>query len=171
MSLTYIRSEPQLWTVGFYDPDGKWQPESDHGRPDEAAERVAWLNGGPGPETHDEPVHDDAPATFDEWCIVELLGHRRLAGRVREVQVAGSGFLRLDIPAVGHDAARTQYIAPGSVYALHPVAEATARAAAGRWRPEPVQRWELAAVASVVQERPDFGNDDGEADYTNESPY
>lgn len=24
----YIRSEPQLWTVGFYDPAGKWHPES-----------------------------------------------------------------------------------------------------------------------------------------------
>jgi hypothetical protein len=42
----YIRSEPQLWTAGFYKPDGKWEPESDHGSPDEAAGRVAWLNGG-----------------------------------------------------------------------------------------------------------------------------
>jgi hypothetical protein len=41
----YIRSEPGLWTVGFYSPDGKWHPESDHNDRDEAAERVAWLNG------------------------------------------------------------------------------------------------------------------------------
>ena len=41
----YIRSEPNLWTVGFYDPQGEWQPESDHGSPQKAAERVAWLNG------------------------------------------------------------------------------------------------------------------------------
>ena len=41
----YIRSEPQLWTVGFYRPDGKWESESDHGSPDEAAARVAYLNG------------------------------------------------------------------------------------------------------------------------------
>lgn len=41
----YIQSEPTLWTVGFYDPDGKWQPESDHGSSDEAAKRAAWLNG------------------------------------------------------------------------------------------------------------------------------
>lgn len=26
----YIQSEPSLWTVGFYDPSGKWQSESDH---------------------------------------------------------------------------------------------------------------------------------------------
>lgn len=42
----YVRSEPQLWTVGFYDPDGKFQPESDHGESGAAADRVAWLNGG-----------------------------------------------------------------------------------------------------------------------------
>ena len=42
----YIRSEPGLWTVGFYRPDSKWEPESDHGSQDEAAARVRWLNGG-----------------------------------------------------------------------------------------------------------------------------
>lgn len=42
----YIRSEPGLWTVGFYKPDGSWVAESDHSSPQEAAARVAWLNGG-----------------------------------------------------------------------------------------------------------------------------
>jgi len=35
-----------LWTVGFYKPNGEWVPESDHTSKDEAAKRVAWLNGG-----------------------------------------------------------------------------------------------------------------------------
>lgn len=42
----YIKSEPQLWTVGFYSPDGKWHPESDYPTQEEAASRVYWLNGG-----------------------------------------------------------------------------------------------------------------------------
>lgn len=41
----YIKSEPGLWTVGFYGPDGKWNPESDYNSSEEAAKRVAWLNG------------------------------------------------------------------------------------------------------------------------------
>lgn len=41
----YIKTEPSLWTVGFYDPDGDWHAESDHTSPHIAAERVAWLNG------------------------------------------------------------------------------------------------------------------------------
>lgn len=42
----YIQSEPGLWTVGFYAPDGTWHPESDHPSPAQAAERVHYLNGG-----------------------------------------------------------------------------------------------------------------------------
>ena len=41
----YIKSESQLYTVGFYDPSGKWIPESDHDHSEDAAKRVAWLNG------------------------------------------------------------------------------------------------------------------------------
>ncbi len=46
MSYTYIQSEPRLWTVGHHDETGKFRPESDHGSPGEAAERVRFLNGG-----------------------------------------------------------------------------------------------------------------------------
>ena len=42
----YIQSEPGLWTVGFYSPEGEWMPESDHSSPQQAAERVRYLNGG-----------------------------------------------------------------------------------------------------------------------------
>ncbi len=42
----YIKSEDALWTVGFYSPDGKFQTESDHPTPEEAAARVHYLNGG-----------------------------------------------------------------------------------------------------------------------------
>jgi hypothetical protein len=41
----YIQSEPGLFTVGFYDPSGQFQPESDHRDSEDAAKRVAWLNG------------------------------------------------------------------------------------------------------------------------------
>ncbi len=41
----YIKSEPNLWTVGFYDPLSNFCPESDHDNQHDAAERTAWLNG------------------------------------------------------------------------------------------------------------------------------
>jgi len=42
----YRCSEPGLWTVGFYSPDGEWHPESDHNIEENAAKRVHFLNGG-----------------------------------------------------------------------------------------------------------------------------
>jgi hypothetical protein len=53
----YIQSEflhedgCDLYTVGFYKPDGKWEPESDHPTAKEAAQRVHYLNGGGPPQT------------------------------------------------------------------------------------------------------------------------
>jgi hypothetical protein len=42
----YIQSEPGLYTVGFYDPQGGWHPDSDYATTKEAADRVHYLNGG-----------------------------------------------------------------------------------------------------------------------------
>ena len=41
----YIKSEPNLFTVGFYDPNGKWHPQSDWNNRNEAVDRVSFLNG------------------------------------------------------------------------------------------------------------------------------
>lgn len=90
-----------------------------------------------------EDQERDEEKGFAEWAILELMGHRRVAGYVREVTLAGAGFLRLDIPATGGHGAQTQYIAPGSLYALHPTTEEIAVAAAANFRPQPVSRWEL----------------------------
>lgn len=83
----------------------------------------------------------DAP-TFEGWAILELMGHRRLGGYVQEATVAGSGFLRIDVPGDGEPIA-SQFYSPSSVYCLTPTTEEMARAVAKRNQPEPVQRWEL----------------------------
>ena len=42
----YLRSEPGLWTVGFYTPTGEWIAESDHDHTPDVATWGAYLNGG-----------------------------------------------------------------------------------------------------------------------------
>jgi len=83
MNYVYIQTEPQLWTVGFYTPDGKWVPESDWSTPEEAAQRVRFLNGGRCEDPIEEvlnqlarwladPQHDCLRARGDKrWRIVE----------------------------------------------------------------------------------------------------
>ena len=42
----YINSDVGMWTVGHYDPATKeWVAEGDYDSPEQAADRVAWLNG------------------------------------------------------------------------------------------------------------------------------
>jgi len=104
---------------------------------------------------------------FDSWAILELMGHRRLAGRVSEATLAGGSFLRIDVPEHDGHAAVTQFYAPHSVYALTPCSEEVARAAA-RWnRPEPVHEYELRqrALPEPAQEDDDPPNlDDDDSD-------
>ena len=46
----YQKTEQYLWTVGFYDPVGRWHTDGDFSSPQEAAERVHYLNGRPPAE-------------------------------------------------------------------------------------------------------------------------
>lgn len=91
-------------------------------------------------------MSDGEAKVFEGWAILELMGHRRLAGKISEVEIAGQGFLRLEIPANDEEslAGATQFYSPAAVYALTPTTEEIARAV--RSRPAPVQRWELPAL-------------------------
>jgi len=42
----YKQVESGMWEVGYYDPDGYWQPESEHDNSDAASKRVHYLNSG-----------------------------------------------------------------------------------------------------------------------------
>lgn len=88
--------------------------------------------------------------TFAEWVVLEVLGHRRLAGHLTEHTIAGHGFLRLDIPADDSAPEVTQLFNPTSIYAIHPTTEAIARHVAKSCRPEPVARWELPAAPTFM---------------------
>jgi hypothetical protein len=86
----------------------------------------------------------DTDDTFEGWVILEVMGHRRLAGYVREQEIAGHAFLRIDVLT---DPPSTQFYGAGSVYCLTPVTEETARAACAVNRVAPVSRWELPAAS------------------------
>lgn len=77
---------------------------------------------------------------FEGWAIVELMGHRRLAGYVSEQEIAGSGMIRVDVPG---DAGATQLYSPSALYCLTPTTEDVARRVAATSAPEPVRPWEL----------------------------
>ncbi len=83
--------------------------------------------------------------SYEGWAILELMGHRRMAGLVGEAKVGGATVLRIDVPGEGDELAGTQFYNPSALYCLTPTTEDVARILARRWGPStPVQPWELA---------------------------
>lgn len=108
-------------------------------------------------------------AIFEGWAILELMGHRKLGGYVREQNVAGAGFLRIDVPGKEGMTA-TQFYAPGAIYCLTPVVEDVARRFSLGVQPEPVTRWELPAPRTTTAERDAIEGDDGGDDLEEDPP-
>jgi hypothetical protein len=89
--------------------------------------------------------------SYEGWAVVELMGHRRLGGYVREVTFAGHGMLRVEMPADDAGAALTQFYSPSALYCLTPSTEQTARAALRLSRPEPVSQWDLERAQELLR--------------------
>lgn len=65
---------------------------------------------------------------FEGWFIIEQMGHKRLAGFIQEQQIAGCGFLRIDVPGDAEAMPVSQFIHPSTVYCLTPCTEEVVRA-------------------------------------------
>ena len=118
---------------------------------------------------------------FSGWAILELMGHRRLAGFVAVEEMAGASFFRLDVPGYLHTeptggqeerGGATQFYSASAVYCLTPTTEEIARALAEKTRPAPVQRWELPAAPEYVPAGATHGaGDDSVADDYEDEPF
>lgn len=94
---------------------------------------------------------------FEQWVILELMGHRRLAGYLTERTIGGASMLQLEVPAGKEGQSPvTQLYSPGAVYCITPTTEEIARALAGSMRPEPVHRWELDRLLPAHVQEADF---------------
>jgi hypothetical protein len=99
---------------------------------------------------------------FEDWCILDLFGHTRIAGKVSEATIAGGAFLRIDIPGKDGAAVMTQFYGPAAVFSMTPVAEDVARAFALSHQPVPATRWDMSrqlplrTVQDDDHERPDY---------------
>ncbi len=103
---------------------------------------------------------DETP-TFEQWAIVELMGHVRLAGRVTEESHFGATLGRIDVP-VADDEFLTQFFGGSSVYRITPVTEEAARQVARMARPAPIHRLELTPPPTFTLDHDDDDEDDDE---------
>ena len=88
-----------------------------------------------------------AEPTFECFALVEIFGHTRIAGKVTEQVIAGTGFVRVDVPALAANKYNpptepmTRFYGPSAIYSITPMDEATMMAAAHALRVAPVNMY------------------------------
>lgn len=97
---------------------------------------------------------------YEGWAILELMGHRRMSGRLSEQVVGGASFVRIDVPGDGEEWTATQFYAPSAIYCITPTTEAIARKIAASGRPMPVTEWELRPERTLPAASRDDEDDD-----------
>lgn len=118
---------------------------------------------------------------FEGWAVIEIMGHRQLAGFVREVDLFGSKMAQIDVPDLPAELARdqwsrdlpavpafTQFYGGAAIFSTTPTTEALARAAAVRFRSRPPITLDPSPAAlGPVDDEDDShmgGNDDDDRD-------
>ena len=105
---------------------------------------------------------DDKKQGFEEWALLELFGHSKLAGKVSEITIAGGAFVRVDVPDKTGRIVLTKFLHPNAIYAISPCDENIAVAAASNIDAAPIKRYELDQLAQTRRLR--LGQDDDEED-------
>lgn len=86
--------------------------------------------------------HTNEPG-FEAWAIVELFGHARCAGLVSERNIAGAGFIQVDVHnKAGTEVLFTRLINPKSIYAINPV-EKDIALYSGEYSARPITKFEI----------------------------
>jgi len=100
---------------------------------------------------------------FEQWALVELMGHQRIAGLVSECSIGGAAMLRVDVPHLtGIGFAFTRFYAAAAVYCISPTDKQIAVGLAAKCSARPVNIYDLARLVE------DKKVDQGEEKYSND---
>ena len=96
--------------------------------------------------------------SFEQWCVVEIMGHKKFAGLVTEQTIGGTSFVRIDVPELlSSDGEKviserfTKLFGGGSIYCITPCTEETARAFAAGLRSEAFGLYDIPKIAAPVR--------------------
>lgn len=88
--------------------------------------------------------------TFEAWALVELFGHTKIAGKVSEQQIAGSSFVRVDVPKTSTQPEFTRTFNPSAVYAFNWCTEEMVNMYAERIDEKPVTVYDIREAATLL---------------------
>jgi hypothetical protein len=84
------------------------------------------------------------------FCVLELLGHRRLGGYLMHETVCGVEMLQINVHAMGSRPSFTQFYHPQAVYCITPCDEDTAWFVASEEAYSPLTRYELRRALDLL---------------------
>lgn len=89
---------------------------------------------------------------FEQWAIVELFGHQRIAGLITEQAIGGTSFVRVDVPGTDGKQGFTKLYGQGAIYGMTFVDEETGRAAVKQIAPKPIDEWSARRMLELPSE-------------------
>lgn len=92
--------------------------------------------------------------SLETWAILEIMGHQKFAGFLTEATIAGSAFVRIDVPKVTLKDGRilppfTKLFGPSSIYAMTPCTEETALAWVSQLRQRAFSEYEAPRLPAI----------------------
>lgn len=110
-------------------------------------------------------MEGQASEKFEQWCVVEIMGHNVFAGFVSERTLGGTAMIQVDVPEVDADhPAFTKLFSANAIYAISPTTEEHARQAAARIRQRPVTLYILPEPTRQLETRMERGENDDDFD-------
>lgn len=119
-------------------------------------------------------MNDDSKVNSEQsmWGILEILGHRKLAGLLKQEQILGTSLIRIDCYSQDREKPLfTQYYSPQSVFSLLPCSEEVAKKYTDSCQFVPVQKWELEPKTFVPIEAASGSDEFYEIDYDDDGDY
>ena len=100
---------------------------------------------------------DDRKTLTETYCLLELMGHQKVAGLLTETTIAGKGMLRVDIPNEKGQTIHTRFYSPDAVYSISPVDRQICIGIAVKCNVRPVTIYDLAKL--IEDKKPGQGEE------------
>jgi hypothetical protein len=85
------------------------------------------------------------------FALVELMGHQKMVGLVRETKLAGAGFLQVDSLDTDGKFSFSRYLGPSAIYAINPISKELAQELAKTYQPAPVHEFDVPALRDKIR--------------------
>lgn len=85
----------------------------------------------------------------EQFAVVEMMGHRKIAGAIKQSELAPGALIRVDVFGTNGEIERTEHVGSSAIYDITICSEQTAKAAAIAHNPQPSFAYD------ILKERPD----------------